>query len=312
MAGAGSRARNGGPRSVPIRGRRRSSAAGREPMGNRPQSSAMPTDRPPIHPWPSSGRRRGLLAVAAALVALLPIVIGGVLGSPASPPPAAAAPLRLAVAGPIAPPAHPSLLLPPGHGDLVATVLTRTSLLARPGGRRLASLPTRTGWGSPEVLWVRRMSGSWLGVVSTRVGNNRLGWIPAADATLSRVSWELRVSLAAHRLTVLDNGRVRARYTIAVGAPASPTPTGNFDVTDRLVTGDPTGPYGCCILALSAVAPHAIAGWTGGNRVAIHSTPETWSIGQPVSHGCMRLTLPEGRWLIDHIPLGTPTVISSA
>ena len=112
-------------------------------------------------------------------------------------------------------------------------------------------------------------------------------------------------------LTVLHNGKAVERYTIAVGAPTSPTPTGRFAVTDRLTTGDPQGPYGCCILALSALAPHAIQGWSGGNRIAIHSTPETSSIGQPVSHGCMRLTLAEGRWLLDHIPLGTPTVIST-
>jgi lipoprotein-anchoring transpeptidase ErfK/SrfK len=28
-----------------------------------------------------------------------------------------------------------------------------------------------------------------------------------------------------------------------------------------------------------------------------------------VSHGCLRLTLAEGRWLLSHIPLGTPTII---
>jgi lipoprotein-anchoring transpeptidase ErfK/SrfK len=101
------------------------------------------------------------------------------------------------------------------------------------------------------------------------------------------------------------------KYTIAIGAPDSPTPTGHFAVTDRLTTGDPSGPYGCCILALSAEAPHTIQGWSGGNRIAIHSTPETSSIGESVSHGCMRLTLAEGQWLITHVPLGTPTVIRS-
>jgi lipoprotein-anchoring transpeptidase ErfK/SrfK len=59
------------------------------------------------------------------------------------------------------------------------------------------------------------------------------------------------------------------------------------------------------------LAPHAIQDWSGGNRIAIHSTPETSSIGQAVSHGCVRLTLPEGQWLLDHISLGTPVLISS-
>jgi lipoprotein-anchoring transpeptidase ErfK/SrfK len=121
----------------------------------------------------------------------------------------------------------------------------------------------------------------------------------------------LKVSLSARQVNVLFNGHVVHRCTVAIGAPDAPTPTGRFAVTDRLNTGDPSGPYGCCILALSAKSPHAIQDWPGGDRIAIHSTPEGWSIGLPVSHGCMRLTLAEGQWLLEHIPLGTPTVIST-
>ena len=157
---------------------------------------------------------------------------------------------------------------------------------------------------------VNRVPG-WLGVMSPQGGNNRVAWIAQGAASLHRVPWELKVSLPARRLTVLKGDHVVARYTVAIGAPGAPTPTGRFAVTDRLRTGDPAGPYGCCILALSAQSPHAIQGWAGGNRIAIHSTPETSSIGQAVSHGCVRVTLPEGRWLLAHIPLGTPTLISS-
>jgi lipoprotein-anchoring transpeptidase ErfK/SrfK len=160
-------------------------------------------------------------------------------------------------------------------------------------------------------MWVVRMSGPWLGVVSPLAGNGKVGWIPARAASLSRVAWQLRVNLSQRQLAVLDNGRIKARYTIAVGSPEAPTPTGRFSVTDRLRTGHPAGPYGCCILALSAKAPHAISDWDGGNRIAIHSTTEAWSIGKPLSHGCMRLTLAEGRWLLAHVPLGTPTRISA-
>ncbi len=150
-------------------------------------------------------------------------------------------------------------------------------------------------------------------MVSPLAGNGKVGWIPAADASLSRVNWQLQC-LAGHapsRASCSGAGG-RERYRVAIGAPASPTPTGRFAVTDRLTTGDPSGPYGCCILALSAKAPHAIQGWNGGDRIAIHSTPETWTIGHAISHGCVRLTLAEGRWLLAHIPLGTPTLISSA
>jgi hypothetical protein len=184
---------------------------------------------------------------------------------------------------------------------------------ATPGGAPIAAQPTTTPFGSPVAYLVRRIRGEWLGVLSPLAGNGKLGWLPAADAVLSAVDWKLEVDLARRRLTVLHRGRVAKVFTIAIGRATAPTPTGVFAVTDRLATGDPEGPYGCCILALSAQAPHAIQDWSGGNRIAIHSTPPDtyWTIGQPVTHGCMHVTLPQGQWLIDHIPLGTPTIIRS-
>ena len=218
-------------------------------------------------------------------------------------------------AAPASPPkrAGPSLpAIPGGSGSLVALVVHPTALRASPGGgHSIAHLTTRTEFGSPEMLWVVKHVPGWLGVISPQAGNGRVAWIAQRATSLSRVSWELKVSLSARRLTVLNHGKVVERYTVAIGTPDAPTPTGRFAVTDRLVTDDPGGPYGCCILALSANAPHAIQGWTGGTRIAIHSTPETGTIGEAASHGCIRLTLPEGRWLLGHIPLGTPTLISA-
>ncbi len=208
-------------------------------------------------------------------------------------------------------PKSTGLKLPAGHGTLVALLRHPATMHTSPGGRVLAHLKLKTSFGSPQAMWVARRSGTWLGVVSPSAGNNRLGWIQASAVSLSRVNWQLHVSLSGRKLTVLDNGQVKQRYTVAIGAPDAPTPTGRFAVTDRLLTGDPAGPYGCCILALSAKAPHAIQDWSGGNRIAIHSTPETETIGEAVSHGCVRLTLAEGQWLINHIPLGTPAIISS-
>jgi lipoprotein-anchoring transpeptidase ErfK/SrfK len=206
----------------------------------------------------------------------------------------------------------PNRMLPAGNGSLIAELQHATVMRSKPGGGKvITKVKTHTSFGSSQTFWVVQLSGSWLGVISNLAGNNKVGWIAASSATLSRVNWKLEASLSHRQLTVVHNGRPIARYSIAVGAPADPTPTGRFAVTDRLSTGDPAGPYGCCILALSALAPHAIQDWSGGNRVAIHSTPEVDSIGKPVSHGCMRLTLTEGRWLLSHIPLGTPAIVSA-
>lgn len=255
------------------------------------------------------GTRRVITAFAVLLPAV-PIIAGLVIASGGSSTQAATQPAYVPLRS--RPPSGPQAThLPAGSGALVAVVLHTTTLRKAPAGPRLGKLPTHTQFGSPEALWVVKHVPGWLGVISTLAGNGKVGWLPQRDASLSRVDWELRVSLSSRRLTVLERGKVQRQYTVAVGRPDAPTPTGRFAVTDRLNTNDPTGPYGCCILALSARSPHAIQGWSGGNRIAIHSTPDTPSIGQPVSHGCLRLTLAEGRWLLSHIPLGTPTLISS-
>ncbi|HEY2772274.1 MAG TPA: L,D-transpeptidase [Solirubrobacteraceae bacterium] len=256
------------------------------------------------------GRRRWPLAAAVVVVALVPIIAGVAITSATVRAAPSANPYKPAAQIPTPSPSAGSSL-PSGPGSLVALVRHSTTMHTSPRGRTFAKLPTKTEFGSPQALWVRAHRGNWLGVVSPLAGNGKLGWIPRSAVSLARESWELRVSLGRRQLTVLNNGKTQKRYTVAVGRPTAPTPTGSFAVTDRLDTGDPAGPYGCCILALSAKSPHAIQGWGGGDRIAIHSTPETSSIGLPVSHGCMRLSLAEGRWLLGHIPLGTPTVISS-
>src|SRR5947209_1071654 len=196
--------------------------------------------------------------------------------------------------------------LPPGSGALVANVIRPTWMRASAGGRTLGMVGPNTQFGSPDVLLVRRIDDRWLGVLSELAGNGRMGWVPRSAVSLRRDSYLVEASLSARNLVVMAAGRVLARYPVGIGASWAPTPTGQFAVTDTIVTGQPDGPYGCCIVALTATAPHAIPGWTGGNRIAIHATAETETIGQPDSHGCLRVTAAAANWLIKPLPEGTP------
>lgn len=257
------------------------------------------------------GRSRAwpVLAVFIALIPIVPIVIGAVIASGGTGAGAATTSTFRPLSHPLPPPTHnPVPALP---GTTVALLRHGTTMRGSPGGKTLATISTHTEFGSPQALWVVARAPGWVGVVSPLAGNGRIGWIPVSAAVLTRVTWKIEVSLAGRQLTVIHDGRTVQRYTVAIGRPSAPTPTGRFAITDRLETGDPSGPYGCCVLALSAHSPHAIQGWSGGDRIAIHSTTDTSSIGEPVSHGCLRVTLAEGRWLMNHVPLGTPTLISS-
>jgi lipoprotein-anchoring transpeptidase ErfK/SrfK len=297
-------------------------AAPEEPATPTPEAPEAPTEEAadPIADGgepaePVAGRRTPwkIAAIAAAIALPAAAIIAGIVISSGSgsstPAPTAKQYTAVTTATAPTPPPPPREHLPPGGGTLVAVVLHPTAMHASPGGPTVKKLGTRTVFGSPQVLWVVKHSPKWLGVISSDAGNGRIGWIRTKTVSLSRVNYVLEVSLRTHTVSVLRSGRLIHRYTVAIGRPSAPTPTGRFAVTDRLTTGNPSGPYGCCILAISAHAPHAIQDWSGGDRIAIHSTPDTGSIGLPVSHGCLRLTLAEGQWLITHIPLGTPTII---
>jgi lipoprotein-anchoring transpeptidase ErfK/SrfK len=259
---------------------------------------------------------RLVVALALVLAAAVPIVIGVALtagGGSAARDFGLASTVGAKSFQPVTstpPPTHSPAPPPRPTGTLVADVRQATELRGAPNGRPIAKQKPRTEFGSPVTLLVASRAPGWLGVLSPLAGNGRVGWIPESAAKLHTVTYELKVSLSAHRLTVLDRGSVLARYSVAVGGAESPTPTGRFAVTDRLAPKPPTGAYGCCIIALSAHSPHAIQGWTGGDRIAIHSTFDSGTIGQDVSHGCVRVNFDQGRWLMRHVPLGTPAVIT--
>jgi lipoprotein-anchoring transpeptidase ErfK/SrfK len=196
------------------------------------------------------------------------------------------------------------------HGRyLTARVIRPTHLRAAPGGRALRHLATRTEFGSRTTLGVVGRRGGWLRVVTAKLPNHRTGWIPLASARLGGTDYEIRVDRSRHRATLLHRGRTILRFPVAVGRPGNETPLGRFAVTDKLAPTDSTSPYGCCALALSGHQTKLEPGWPGGDRLAIHGTPATWSIGQAVSLGCMRAPERALKRMMRSVPLGAPVVI---
>ncbi|HEX7291474.1 MAG TPA: L,D-transpeptidase [Conexibacter sp.] len=155
-----------------------------------------------------------------------------------------------------------------------------------------------------------RQQHRWLGVISKELPNGRVGWISTTTALVAyRTPWSIAVSLGRREVVVHRSGRVVQRFRVAVGGPSTPTPTGRFAVTDKLLTQDPASVYGCCILALSAQQPHTPQGWGGGDRIAIHATNLPETIGTAASLGCLRAPAEEARRLVHTVPLGTIVTI---
>jgi len=213
--------------------------------------------------------------------------------------------------GPATPPrATPQTQAEQLDGRHVIARVRRPVILRRtPGGRSLRRIGRRTEFGSPQVLAVLEQRGGWLRVQTSRLANGRSGWIPARRVTLDATEMSLHIDRSKRRLTLRDGDRVVRRVTIAVGRPGTETPLGRFAVTDKLRPEDPGSPYGCCAIALTGHQTKLVPGWPGGDRLAVHGTPATWSIGKAVSLGCMRAHRRDLEALLHRVPLGTPVFI---
>lgn len=204
--------------------------------------------------------------------------------------------------------------LPPGRGHLLARVRAPVLVHDRPSGRAFARLRRTTPFDGPRVLAVFKTAdrGRWLAIHSPVLDNNRVGWIrnDPGRLDLSRTPVSLRVNLSATRIDLRRGNRTVSRVPISIGAAGTSTPTGRFQVTDKMPASRfPKGPYGCCILALSARQPNLPPDWAGGDRIAIHGTPSTDSIGSASSNGCLRASDAHLRVLMRDVPAGAPVFI---
>jgi len=219
-------------------------------------------------------------------------------------------------AGPAPAPAQKTSTLAPGpeataparfHGPLAFNVRRRTQLRTSPGGRVVATITTKTEFKSPRILAVAARKPGWV-LVRTSVRKHHVGWLPLKSGHLFSQPRTLVIDLSARTLTVFHRGRRTDRYRVAIGTDATPTPRGRFAITDRLKVRPGTD-YGCCILALTAHQPKIAQGWGGGDRVAIHATPNVSAIGKKVSHGCIRATNAALHRLMRQMRLGAPVTI---
>ena len=104
-------------------------------------------------------------------------------------------------------------------------------------------------------------------------------------------------------------------FAVATGQTQYPTPLGRFSIVvkwrnpwwypppspwakgQKPIPPGPDNPLGTRWMGLSAPG------------VGIHGTPSDGSIGYSVSHGCIRMHIPEAEWLFNHVEVGTTVFI---
>ena len=119
----------------------------------------------------------------------------------------------------------------------------------------------------------------------------------------------------SNRLDLFHFQRLRKRFRVATGERIYPTPLGRFHIVVKWrnpwwyppnsrwakglkpVPPGPNNPLGTRWMGLSVPG------------VGIHGTPNGGSIGYSVSHGCIRMYIPDAEWLFNTVDIGTPVFI---
>ena len=183
-----------------------------------------------------------------------------------------------------------------------------------PGGKPLRLLqpiaPLGAGPVWLQVRGVKVVAGvRWVKVLMPVRPNGSTGWVRASDFVFRPIDLRIDIDLGDRRLTLLRKGKRVRSWTVAIGTPENPTPTGRFAIAEVIPTGDPKAFLGPLVLPITGFSD-TLNEFAGGNgRVAIHGTSEPELIGQRVSHGCIRMRNADVQALTRLVRGGTPVII---
>jgi hypothetical protein len=158
-----------------------------------------------------------------------------------------------------------------------------------------------------QVFLVRlQRPDGWVQVLLPERPNGSLGWIRSDTLQLLADPYHLDVSLGAHTIEVWKGTSILYRGPVAVGARATPTPTGDYYIRVLLRSSNPGSVYGPFAYGLSAHSD-ALTTFAGGDaEIGLHGNDDSSVLGSSVTHGCVRMDNAEISTLAAMLPLGTP------
>jgi lipoprotein-anchoring transpeptidase ErfK/SrfK len=135
------------------------------------------------------------------------------------------------------------------------------------------------------------------------------------NATRASIGDVIVIRRGLNKLFYYNGMKLRRDFGVATGQSRYPTPLGKWEIIVKWrnpwwyppasdwakdaepIPPGPGNPLGTRWMGLSAPA------------VGIHGTPDPASIGYSVSHGCIRMRIPEVEWLFTQVEVGTPVYI---
>ena len=129
--------------------------------------------------------------------------------------------------------------------------------------------------------------------------------------TLGALSGRITIDQSAHLLTLERFGHPPVSFAVAVGQPAYPTPDGHFTIISKVENPTwvppPDAPWAQGAVPIPPGPGNPLGTrWMGLSApgVGIHGTDDPASIGYSVSHGCIRMQIPDAERLFTMVSVG--------
>ena len=123
-------------------------------------------------------------------------------------------------------------------------------------------------------------------------------------------TYKIKVNKQCCVVTVYKyNGKKYKAIKAFVCSPGYATPTGKFKLGEKMIWHTLDGPsYGqyCCRIT-GSILFHSV--WYYEQKKNTQSYTQYNKLGTKASHGCVRLTVGDAKWIHDNMPSGTPIVI---
>jgi peptidoglycan hydrolase-like protein with peptidoglycan-binding domain len=134
--------------------------------------------------------------------------------------------------------------------------------------------------------------------------------------TLGALSGSIVIDQSSHLLTLERFGHPDVTFPVAVGQAAYPTPDGHFTIISKVENPTwvppPDAPWAQGAVPIPPGPGNPLGTrWMGLSSpgVGIHGTDDPSSIGYSVSHGCIRMQIPDAERLFTMVSLGMSVYI---
>jgi lipoprotein-anchoring transpeptidase ErfK/SrfK len=139
----------------------------------------------------------------------------------------------------------------------------------------------------------------------------------AGPDTIAAMTLRITINRSTNQLTLYRLDRIVRTYRVATGSARYPTPAGSFRIINMQKhptwTPPPNSDWARGLKPIPPGPKNPLGTrWMGldSPNVGIHGTNNPASIGYSVSHGCIRMAIPDVEDLFERVTTGTPVTIT--